>query len=493
MADPYKFEYESLAHSAIEEAQQLGVSYADVRLIESRTRNLSTKNGIPTSLHEMETQGFGIRVMYLGAWGFAATHSLTYESAVRTAFKAFHIAKASSLLKKDPTFLSCEQVFDTDWSSPFKIDPFSIPIEQQLDLLIEVDNEIRKEKLINVAETFMHFEKEHKLFVSSEGSSIRQHFITSGAGLVALAHGKNDLQKRSYPNSFGGQFQKKGYELIDELRLKENAPRIAHEAVALLTASICPTGEKDLILDSSQLGLQIHESVGHPIELDRVLGSEANYAGKSFLDLDQLNHLQYGSSIVNIVADARLDHGSGLGTFGFDDEGVRAQCTPIITNGLFTGYLSSRETASVLGQENSNGTMRAESWNHIPLIRMTNISLLPNEKSLTLDELISDTDDGIYMMTNKSWSIDDRRLNFQFGTEIAWEIKNGKLSRMLKNPIYWGMTPEFWNSCDAICDQRSWTLWGTPNCGKGQPCQTMGTGHGASPARFKKIKIGASH
>jgi TldD protein len=219
---------------------------------------------------------------------------------------------------------------------------------------------------------------------------------------------------------------------------------------------------------------------------------EANFAGMSFLTLDKLRKLKYGSDIVNVVADATEQHGPGLGTFKYDDEGVPAQCTPIITNGQFTGYLSSRETAHTIGENRSNGCMRAEGWNRTPIIRMTNISVLPGPKPLTLDQLIASTDHGIFFKTNRSWSIDDKRYNFQFGTEIGWEIKGGKLTRMLKNPSYSGITTEFWNSMDAICSRDQWTLWGTPNCGKGQPQQVMGTGHGAAPARFKNVQVGAA-
>jgi TldD protein len=277
------------------------------------------------------------------------------------------------------------------------------------------------------------------------------------------------------------------------LHLVENARRIGEEAVALHKADQCPEGRFDIILDSSQLGLQIHESIGHPIELDRVLGMEANFAGTSFLTLEKLGTLRYASDLVNVVADARQEHGPGLGTFAFDDEGVPAQSTPIIANGLFMGYLSSRETASLIGLERSGGTMRAESWNRLPMIRMTNISILPGEKPLTLEQLIASTDEGILFDTNRSWSIDDKRYNFQFGTEIGWEIRKGKRARMLKNPSYSGITTEFWNSMDAICSRDEWTLWGTPNCGKGQPQQVMGTGHGAAPARFRKVKVGGAY
>jgi TldD protein len=385
------------------------------------------------------------------------------------------------LAPEDP----CEAV----WVSPCRIDPFSIPIEQNLALLLAIDAELRRNSGVTLAETSMVFTRERQVFASSAGSRIDQTRTTSGAGFAAYSFRDNEIQKRSYPNSFGGQYQLKGYELIDELQLLENAPRMAEQAVALHSAAQCPEGIFDLVLDSSQLGLQIHESIGHPIELDRVLGSEANYAGRSFLTLDKLGHLKYGSEIVNVVADARLEHGPGLGTFAFDDEGVPAQCTDVIRNGCFAGYLTSRETAAEIGQARSSGAMRADGWGRLPLIRMTNISLLPG--SQPLEEVF----DGhaIYMETNKSWSIDDQRYNFQFGCEIGWEIRNGKRGRMLKNPSYSGISTEFWNSCAAIAGPRHWVLWGTPNCGKGQPEQVMGTGHGASPARFHNIKIGTAY
>jgi TldD protein len=233
------------------------------------------------------------------------------------------------------------------------------------------------------------------------------------------------------------------------------------------------------------LALQVHESCGHPIELDRVFGTEASYAGTSFLTTEKMGNFRYGSEIVNITADATVP--GGLGTFGYDDEGVPAQRTPIVRDGIFVGYLTSRETAAVLGQQ-SNGAMRADGWNRIPLIRMTNVNLEPGEWDL--DDLIADTDDGIYMEMNKSWSIDDKRLNFQFGTEIAYQIKKGKLGQMYKNATYTGITPQFWAGCDAICSDKHWNVWGTPNCGKGQPSQTAHVGHGTAPARFRNVRVG---
>lgn len=478
-----------IAEEALGAAAGRGVSYADVRVVESRTRQVATKNGKVGSMSSGESLGVGIRVLVDGCWGFSATDDLSNRGLEAAAALAWEIARSSAAAKKKDVRLAPEERYEAVWSSPCRIDPFSIPVERNLELLLRIDAELRRNSGVTLAEASMVFTRERQMFASSAGSRIDQTRTTSGAGFVAYSFQGNEIQKRSYPNSFGGQHQLKGYELVGELGLLENAPRIAEEAVALHSAAQCPEGVFDLILDSSQLGLQIHESIGHPIELDRVLGSEANYAGMSFLTLDKLNHLQYGSEMVNVVADARLEHGPGLGTFAFDDEGVPAQSTNVIRDGRFTGYLTSRETAAEVGLQRSNGAMRADGWEHLPLIRMTNISLLPGSHSL---EEVFDGD-AIYLETNKSWSIDDKRYNFQFGCEIGWEIRHGKRARLLKNPSYSGISTEFWNSCAAIAGPEHWVLWGTPNCGKGQPEQVMGTGHGASPSRFRNIKIGTAY
>ena len=478
------------ASTAIDTAKSRGASYSDVRVMDIRHRDISTKNGEVGTLAESESLGIGIRVIANGAWGFASTDQLTMEGVKACAAEAVAIAKASALAKKENVALVAEGTYVDTWQNPFLKDPFRIPVERQIDLLLAADKEMRRVKGVTVAEGSMSFRRIEQLFASSTGSSIHQIKMQSGAGIVATSFAGTEIQKRSYPNSFGGQHTLQGYELIESLDLVGNAPRVAEECVALHTAAQCPEGRKTIILGSSQLGLQIHESIGHPIELDRVLGMEANFAGMSFLTIDKLRKLKYGSDIVNVVADARLEHGPGLGTFAYDDEGVPAQCTPIITNGLFTGYLSSRETAAAIGEKRSGGTVRCESWNRLPMIRMTNISINPG--TWKYDDLIADTDDAILMETNRSWSIDDKRYHFQFSTEIGWEIKGGKLGHMIKNPSYSGITTEFWNSCDAICSRDHWTLWGTPNCGKGQPQQTMGTGHGAAPARFRNVRVGVA-
>ena len=480
-----------LATRALEASLRSGVSYADVRVVESRDRTLSTKNGRPGTVMSSESIGLGIRVIAEGCWGFAATDDLTPQGIQTAAALAISIARSSAMAKKKDVVLAPEEKYVATWSSGCEIDPFSLSVDEQLGYLLKVNSELRHNPGVTMSETSFHFDRTRQVFASSLGSLIDQTRTMTGAGMAALSFKEEEIQKRSYPNSFGGQYQLRGYELVHDLKLLEHAPRVAEEAVALHSADQCPEGEFNLIVDGSQLGLQIHESIGHPIELDRVLGSEANYAGMSFLTLDKLNHLRYGSEIVNAVCDAREEHGPGLGTFAFDDEGVPAHGADIIRNGRFVGYMTSRETASAIGQDRSNGTMRANGWSRIPLIRMTNVSVLPGEQSL--DEVMGGVDHAIYMETNKSWSIDDKRYNFQFGCEIGWEIRNGKRIRMLKNPTYSGITTEFWNACDAIASREHWTLWGVPNCGKGQPEQVMGTGHGASPSRFRNIKIGSGY
>jgi TldD protein len=478
------------ANLALDTARVRGASFADARVIDLRLRNLSTKNGQVGTLSEQESLGIGVRALADGSWGFASTDELTREGVQACAARAVAIARASALAKRHDVVMAPEQAYVDSWQNPFIKDPFEIPIDRQLALLLTADHEMSKVTGISFAEASMEFRRLEQWYASTIGSRIHQVKMHAGAGIVAMSFLGDEIQKRSYPASFGGQHQLGGYELIESLDLPGHAERVAEEAVALHKAIPCPEGQRDIILESSQLGLQIHESIGHPIELDRVLGMEANFAGMSFLTLDKLNTLRYGSEIVNVVADARLEHGPGLGTFGYDDEGVPAQCTDIIKNGQFTGYLTNRETAATVGLNRSGGTMRGESWNRLPIIRMTNISLLPGH--WTYDGLIADTDDAILMETNRSWSIDDRRYHFQFSTEIGWEIKNGRKGRMIKNPSYSGITTEFWNSCDAICSRDHWTLWGTPNCGKGQPMQTMGTGHGAAPSRFRNVRVGVA-
>ena len=477
----------SFTDRALDTAASLGATYADIRIVDHVEQTVSTKNGTVAGLNQQQNLGFGVRVIADGAWGFASSAVLKSEEIDRVTALAVSIARASALVQLNGNVNIGPPVSHVDqYATVVDIDPFSIPLEQKIDLLLKADAEMRRVKGVRVAQGNVVSLRERKTFASSEGSFIEQEIIETGCGIVATAVGEGEIQKRSYPNAFGRHQMTRGWEFVEEMDLPNHAEQIASEAVALLTADQCPAGVTTLILGGAQLALQIHESCGHPIELDRVFGAEAAYAGTSFLTPDKLNNLQYGSEIVNLNADATIP--GGLGTFGYDDEGVPAQRIPIVRDGLFVGYLSSRETAARLGLPASGGTMRASGWNRIPIIRMTNVNLEPGEWDF--DELIADTDSGIFMEMNRSWSIDDKRLNFQFGTELAYEIKKGKFTRLLKNATYTGITPEFWGSCDAICNADHWVVWGTPNCGKGQPGQVAHTGHGAAPARFRNIRVG---
>jgi len=476
---------QDLLDRALNLAQTRGAQYADARVIEKETETLVLQNGEMRTLESAKNLGVGVRVLVDGAWGFASSRDLSLSEIDRLTDRAFEIARASALVLGDKVDLGPAVTGEGTYRTPVEIDPFTISLDQKVSVLMETDQLLASLPEIKARTLNLVFIKERKWFANSDGARTDQTIIETGGGMTAYAVGEGEVQQRSYPSSWGRQQVTAGWETVVGWDLPGNAERVASEAVALLTADPCPSGRGDIILSGEQVALQIHESCGHPIELDRVYGTEAAYAGTSFLTTEKLNNFRYGSEVVNITADSVRPN--GLGTFGWDDEGVPAQSTPIVKEGEFVGYLMSRETAPKLGLT-SNGCMRASGWNRIPLIRMTNVSLEPGTWSL--EDLIADTDDGIYMETNRSWSIDDRRYNFQFGTEMGYEIKNGKLGKMLRNPTYTGITPEFWNSCDAICGEEDWIMWGTPNCGKGQPSQVAHTGHGAAPARFRSVQIG---
>jgi len=473
-----------LIERALNVAQLKGASYADVRVVNHEDESIAVKNGIVEALGHGEDQGLGVRVIANGAWGFASSAVLTTAEAERVAALAVSIARASALFKVQDVDIGPAVVSRGEYHTPIATDPFTVPLELKIETLLQADGLMRKAAGVKVARGEMAFIRERKTFASTEGSLVEQEIVESGCGVEATAVADGEVQVRSYPNSVGRHQMTRGYEFIEDMDLVGHAERVGAEADALLHADTCPSGVMTVIIGGPQLALQVHESCGHPIELDRVFGSEASYAGTSFLTTEKLGAFRYGSPVVNITADSVTP--GGLGTFGWDDEGVPAQSTPIVHEGMFVGYLMSRETARKLGKT-SNGCMRASGWNRMPIVRMVNVSLEPGPWKL--DDLIADTDAGIYMDMNRSWSIDDRRLNFQFGTEIAYEIKGGKLGRLLKNAIYTGITPEFWGSCDAVCNRDLWVLWGTPNCGKGQPGQVAHTGHGAAPARFRNVQV----
>ncbi|MCZ7571186.1 MAG: TldD/PmbA family protein [Ardenticatenaceae bacterium] len=474
-------DWEHHALDALDLADRRGATYADVRVERRRSERLLVRSGVLERAHTQDDSGYGLRVIVDGAWGFASSYmgGLSIEQVVE---QAVQIARASATRQRTPVELAPVSAVRDRYRSHVVRDPFDVPVADRLALLREADSAMRARSAVQATRVALHQIRREQLFSSSEGSIIWQDLYETGEDLVAIAVEGGEFQIRSYTDA-----AQAGWEFIEGLDLVARAATLADEANALLRAERCPSGEKTIILGSRQMMLQIHESCGHPIELDRVLGTEATMAGTSFLTLDKRGHFRYGSPYVNLTADATLP--TGLGSFGYDDEGVAAQRVPIVREGIFFGYLSSRETAAEIGDPASNGAQRAEGWGAIPLIRMTNVNLEPGE--WPLEELIADTEDGILMDTPRSHSIDDKRLNFHFVTELGYEIRRGKLGRMLKNCSYTGITPEFWGACDGVADAASWHLWGS-GCGKGEPLQGgVHVGHGSSPARFRRVKVEA--
>ncbi|MDO8586806.1 MAG: TldD/PmbA family protein [Armatimonadota bacterium] len=476
---------EDFCRKILERAASQGATYADVRVVRRASESIEVKTGKVEQLASATDYGFGVRALVGGAWGFACSFVVNDDEGMEVADLAVRIARASSTHKKEDVTLADVEPATGRFESQFKIDPFDVPLADKINVLLEADSIMRQNPKIAIAESSMDFWRQEQVFASSEGSYIEQVNVQSGAGILATAIGGEEIQRRSYPAPFGGDFAAAGYEFVEAQDLTGHAEETARDAAQLLEAPLCPSETTDLVLESSMLALQVHESCGHPIELDRVLGMESSFAGTSFLTTDKLGSFRYGSEAVNIVADATIP--GGLGSFFFDDEGVPAQRVDIVNEGIFNGYLTSRETAPKIGRP-SSGAMRADGWNSIPLIRMTNINLLPGD--WTLDEILADTKHGLYASSVKSWSIDDKRLNFQFGTEVAYEIVDGSLGRMFRSPTYTGITYDFWRSCDAVAGEDEWRLWGVPNCGKGEPMQIARVGHGVAPSRFRNVRIG---
>jgi TldD protein len=478
---------EKLAEIAVQAAQAAGASYADARWVRRREEWVSVKNGGLEEVLSRESRGLGVRVLHGGAWGFAASCARGEAAAAALGRQAAEIARASATALRRPVELAPVQPVVAQVPSWARIHPFQVPLRAKLDLLLACDAAMHLPGIV-VRWSYVRSCYSEQYLVTSEGTRIWQERVVCGGGLQASAAEGSELQTRSYPAAHGGQTMARGWEVIEELALPDHARPTAQEALELLRADECPRGPMDIILEGSQLALQVHESCGHPIELDRVLGTEASFAGTSFLTLDKLGTFRYGSPVVNIVADATI--AGALGSFAYDDEGVPAQRIPVVQEGIFCGYLTSRETAPLLGQT-SNGAMRASGWDRQPLIRMTNINLQPGDAG-RLEDLIRDTDEGLLLCTNRSWSIDDKRLNFQFACEVGYRIKGGQLAGLVRNPVYWGMTPQFWASCDAVCGPQEWRVWGVPNCGKGEPMQVMEVGHGVAPARFRQVQVASA-
>lgn len=476
-----------LAIRLVDHLAHVGVDYGDVRVILHHDETITVRNERPEVVRSGETQGYGVRVMRGGRWGFAACSDFTSDRMKQTIDRAVSMAEAAGVTASFPDPFEPPPPAVIDYCTPYLADALQVGLADKLQLLTRCTQEMAAEPSVKQSEAYMDALREHKVFASTTGSVIQQETIECGAGISAYAIENGQMQVRSYPSSFRGNFATAGYEFIDEMDLLNEAPRVASEAAQLLRAPVCPDMTTDLIVMPDQLALQIHESIGHAVELDRIFGYEASFAGTSFVQPEDVGTLSYGSKLVNVYADSTCPR--GLGTFAYDDEGVPAQRDAIIRNGVLVGVLSSCSTAPRIGLR-SNGCMRANGWSNFPIVRMTNVSLEPGEWEL--DALIDDTKHGLLVETNRSWSIDDKRINFQFSTEVGREIRNGKVGRLFKNSVYTGISPQFWSACNAICNRRHWRLWGIPNCGKGEPMQVARVGHGCAPARFHSVKVTGS-
>jgi TldD protein len=464
-------------------------AYAEARHVEERSEAMAVLSGRIDALDSSDSEGIGVRVRVGGGWGFAATRDVTRTGAEAALTRALAIAEAQPA--GPPTPLAPVDPARGHWASPYEVDPFAISLEEKLGLLFEAEAALRTgdERLVRTTATARAW-RERKAFASTEGAACMQELVVAGAGIAAYASDGSDLQIRTYPGAHGGGLAAAGgWEHVRDLDLAGNAPRVASEAVELLTAPQCPEGTRTIVLHGEQVALQVHESIGHALELDRILLAEASYAGTSWVAPTDLGSLRYGSDLLHVTADATLP--GGLGSFGWDDEGVAGKRTVLVEGGILRAALSNRESAAAVGLRASGGCARADGFARQPIVRMTNVSLEPGAIP-TLADLLADTGDGLYLESNRSWSIDDRRLQFQFATEICREIRGGELGRLFRNGSYAGVTPQFWGSLDAVCGPDEWRLWGLTNCGKGEPGQVMEVSHGAAPARFRNVQVGVA-
>ncbi len=484
-----------LLDDAVLRLRKSGAAYADVRHIEDEREHLSVRDQRVERMYRATSEGFGVRVVVDGAWGFAARRGHQPAALQAACAEALAVARAAAALSRAGAGagvrLADEEAQRGHYATPVLEDPFEVPVSEKLALLTSVTRElsVRGGASARSASAHLSARRQRKSLATSDGTAVTQELVYTGCGLKLMVEGDGQVQHRSYPMELDGGVAAGGFEVVRRFDLLGAVPRVADEALALLRAPPCPAGSTSVILDTPQLALQIHESCGHPTEADRAFGEEVSLAGASFLVPEKLGRFRYGSSHVNLTADALTP--GGLGTFGWDDEGVAARKTPLVARGQFVGYLTSRETAARLGLPRSGGCVRAEAWNRFPIVRMINVSLEPDPNGPSLEELVADTADGVLFGSNKSWSIDDLRLNFQFGCEIAWEIKRGKRTRVLRNPMYGGSTPRFWGGCDAVGRPDAFRMWGFVSCGKGDPMQLMAVGHGCPPARFAGVTVGS--
>jgi TldD protein len=472
---------EPFALEALDEAVGLGAHYADVRVRTEHSRHVRSREGAIASSGEEQNSGFGIRVLVEGAWGFAAHEGADRAHIATVAAAAVEAARAAATVsRRRVELVPCPAAVD-HYRTHAQRHPFDVPIVEQAHLAIELDRAILSSQSVGMSGVELLSFATDTVFCSSDGARIRQEIVECGASLLGFATGDAPPARRTFSN-----YAQAGWEFIDGLDLPYHATRVGEEAAALLAAPPVEPGPRDIVVGSEQLALMVHETCGHPTELDRVLGYEDAFAGGSFLQPADLGILRYGTPHVNLSADSTLP--GGLGTFGYDDDGVAAQRFPLVRDGIFVGYLASRDTAPAIGWEHSTGCSRASGWDRTPIVRMVNVSLDPGAASF--DDLVGGVDDGLYLDTPASWSLDDKRLNFHFGLEYAREIKGGKLGDLRRGATLQNITPEFWGRCDGVAGPNHWTLWGFLSCAKGEPLQGLHVGHGAAPARFRGVHVG---
>ncbi|MGQ0694459.1 MAG: TldD/PmbA family protein [Nitrospiraceae bacterium] len=474
-------DWAELAELALKNIAASGAEYGDIRILHSSSQTIIGEDRRIASIRDVEDRGFGVRVLYHGAWGFAASSILSSEEVPRVADLAVEIAKGSASLAIEKVRLAEEPIHRDRFVTRARIDPFTIPLEKKADLLLSTMEALHRHGWIARSGASLWARNDRKLFASTEGSHLEFDLLASQGDCTATAlhHG------RFASRCFNTPHLRVGYELIEEADILREAPRVADEAVEKVNAPPVDPGSYDLVLDPEHLSLTIHESCGHPSELDRALGYEANYAGTSFLTPEKRGTFRYGSPHVNLVADNREPE--TLAATGYDDDGVACQTWDIVRDGIFVGYCTNREVGPKIGETRSRGSNRADSWGSVPIVRIANIGLEPG--SATLDQLIADVKQGIYIEGHGSYSIDQRRYNFQFGGDAFWLIENGKRTHMLRDVIYHGITPEFWSSCDGVADLSSRRRYGFITCGKGQPGQSGWMTHAASPARFRNVQV----
>jgi len=474
---------DALADAALATAKKLGASYADIRINRYRLEAVSTRERQIQNLSSGQNFGFGVRVLVNGTWGFAASPIMTADEVVRITTEAAAIAKANSAITRKKIELVPTPKVVAKWKSSFERDPFDVPIEERVAMLMKINEAALGVKGINFVNSSIGAVNEQKYLANSEGSRIEQYIIRTMPSFTATAVAPGDFQS---VNSLR-EAQQIGYEYMTKHDWPAEAKTAAEHAVMKLKAPSVTPGKYDLVLHPSHLFLTIHESVGHPTELDRALLWEANYAGTSFLTPDKTGKLQFGSKMVNFVADRTQPQ--GMATVEWDDEAVPGQSWHIVKDGVFVDWQTTRDTAKLIGKSKSYGCLHADSWNSVPFPRMPNLSLQPAKENVSQDDLIAGVDKGIVIYGRGSYSIDQQRYNFQFGGQTFWEIKGGQVTGMLRDVAYQSRTTDFWNSLDGLGGQSTYEIPGSPNDGKGEPGQSNAVSHGCPPARFRNINV----